>query len=328
MKKATFIFLFLCAQAIYAQDPIFTQAFSIPETINTGFTGALENTKVGLIHRTQRIGNNFNVDTQFAFLDMWFDNLNMGLGISLLNHQESTINKYNFTQINLNYAYAVQLNDTWVFRPSISVGAGSKDFGFQNLLLEDQINIFNNSINPSSVDPTILNSSILFFDFSASLLFNTERTWVGLTFRHLNKPNISMIDQDNLPLDIFMSVHGSYEIPLRFLGNSFSENSSLYVLGNYMQQGVNNRLDLGLQYVYSQFSLGVIAANNPMPTNNNSKFLNSINTFVGLKWDRFKFSYSYDFNLEKIGQKRGAHELMLIYNFENLGRRLKCPTFF
>ena len=328
MKKTIYIFLFLCAQGIYAQDPIFTQAFSIPETINTGFTGALENTKTGLIHRTQWIGASFNIDTQYAFVDTWFDNLNMGLGISLLNHQESTINRYNFTQINLNYAYVVQLNDTWVFRPSVSIGAGSKDFGFQNLLLEDQINIFNNSINPSSVDPAILNSSIFFFDFSASLLFNTERTWVGVTLRHLNKPNISMIDGNNVPLDIFMSVHASIEIPLGFLGNGIAQDSDLYVLGNFMKQGANNRLDLGLQYVYNNFSLGVIAANNPLPTNDNSQFLNSLNTFIGLKWDRFKFSYSFDFNLERIDQNGGAHELMLVYNFGNLGRRLKCPAFF
>ena len=29
-----------------------------------------------------------------------------------------------------------------IFRPSISVGYGAKDFGFQNILLEDQINVF------------------------------------------------------------------------------------------------------------------------------------------------------------------------------------------
>lgn len=328
MKKIISITFFLLIQGLYAQDPIFTQAFSIPETINTGFTGALEGTKAGLIHRTEWVGNNFTINTQFAFVDVWLDDFNTGLGLSVLNHQETTFNQYNFTQLNLNYAYAVQLNDTWVFRPSISIGVGSKDFGFQNLLLEDQINVFNSSINPSSVDPALLNSSIVFYDFSSSLLFNTERTWVGVTFRHLNKPNISMIENDNVPLNIFMSVHASVEIPLSFLRSSFAEKSNLYVLGNYMQQDANNRLDLGLQYVYEQFTLGVITANNPIKTNDNSQFLNSINTFVGFKWDRFKFSYSFDFNMNKIGQSSGAHEILFVYNFENLGRRLKCPAFF
>lgn len=328
MRKTIYIVFFFCVQGLYAQDPVFTQAFTIPETINTGFTGALESTKTGLIHRSQTIGSSFNVNTQFAFLDTWFDNLNTGIGISLLNHQETTFSQYNFTQINFNYMHAVQLSDTWVFRPSISVGVGSKDFGFQNLIFEDQINMFNNSINASSIDPSVLNASILFFDFSSSLLFNTERTWVGVTFRHLNKPNISMIDGNNVPLDIFMSVHASVELPLSFLGNYFAKKNSLYVLSNFMKQGTYNRLDLGLQYVYEQFSLGVITANNPLKTNDNSQFSNSINTFVGLKWDRFKFSYSYDFNMDKIGQKGGAHEILLIYNFENLDRRMKCPSFF
>lgn len=328
MKKTIYIVLLFFIQGLYAQDPVFTQAFTIPETINTGFTGALESTKSGLIHRSEIIGSSFNINTQFAFLDTWFDNLNTGIGISLLNQQETTFSQYNFTQINFNYMYAVQLSDTWVFRPSISIGVGSKDIGFQNLIFEDQINMFNNSINASSIDPSVLNASILFFDFSSSLLFNTKRTWVGVTFRHLNKPNISMIDGNNVPLDIFMSVHASVELPFRFLRNSFVEKNSLYVLSNFIKQGTYNRLDLGLQYVYEQFSLGVITANNPLKTNENSRFLNSINTFVGLKWDRFKFSYSYDFNMDKISQKGGAHEILLIYNFENLGRRLKCPSFF
>ncbi len=29
----------------YSQDPIFAQFFNIPETVNTGFTGAYGNTK-------------------------------------------------------------------------------------------------------------------------------------------------------------------------------------------------------------------------------------------------------------------------------------------
>ncbi|NQW37398.1 MAG: PorP/SprF family type IX secretion system membrane protein [Flavobacteriales bacterium] len=327
MLRFFYILIFFFTQVIYAQDPVFTQSFFIPESINTGFTGALESTKAGLIYRSQKNGLNFDIETQFAFVDKWYDDFNLGLGISILNQKESA-SGYNFTQLNLNYAYAVQLNEKWFFRPSISVGLGTKSFGFQNALFEDQIDISTGGINGSSIDPTLFNETLSFFDFSSSLLFNTERTWVGITFRHLNKPNISLTDQGNVSLDIFMSIHASWEIPINPYRNIYSIENSIYILGNYMNQGPYSRFDIGSQYVYDKFSLGVIAATNPQKIDPNSSVLSSINVFFGLKWNGFKFSYAYDFNVNKINYTGSAYEVLIIYDFENNNKRLQCPKFF
>ena len=70
--------------------------------------------------------------------------------------------------------YQFSITDDWNVRPSISVGYGSKNFGFQNLVLEDQINIFSGIINANSIDPISLNESVRFIDFSTSVLFNSE----------------------------------------------------------------------------------------------------------------------------------------------------------
>ena len=317
------------AQTIKAQDPIFTQSFLMPETINTGFTGALESTKAGIIHRTQWAGLNFSINTQYAFVDTWLDAINSGIGISVLNHKE-TSTRYNFTQINFNYAYALQLSDTWYFRPSISVGGGSKDFGFQDLLLEDQIDILNNSINTTSMDPLALNKNVLFFDYSASLLFNTERSWIGVTVRHLNRPNISMTHAGSVPLGMFMSAHAAIEFPLSSYSGSYADESSIYVLGNFMQQNSYNRFDFGTQYVYNNLLIGVLAATNPVRAHAESHFVSSINVFAGMKWEGFKMSCSYDFSTSAIGKTGGVYELLLIYDFGSTGgaRRLKCPRYF
>tara|TARA_B110000503_G_scaffold62764_1_gene99332 strand:- start:991 stop:1476 length:486 start_codon:yes stop_codon:yes gene_type:complete len=161
------------------------------------------------------------------------------------------------------------------------------------------------------MDPLLINSSILFFDYSTSLLFNTERSWVGITVRHLNRPDISMTHAGNVPLEMFMSAHPAVEFPL---SGSYGTESSIYVLGNFMQQNAYNRFDFGTQYEYSHF-------------------ITSINVFAVMKWEGFKMSYSYDFNLSEIGKKGGTYEMSITYEFsENgfgkRGRRLKCPTFF
>ena len=187
MKKYIVILTVLACFKGYAQDPIHTQFFMIPETLSSSFTGGKQSTRAGIIHRTQWAGLNFSVNTQFAFADNWFEEVSSGIGISVLNHQETTT-RYNFTQVNLNYAYQFSISDSWNVRPSISLGYGSKDFGFQNLILEDQINIFSGVINGTSFDPIDLDESIRFIDFSASVLFYNENSWVGLTVKHLNKP--------------------------------------------------------------------------------------------------------------------------------------------
>ena len=119
MKKILHLMLiFTSTGLIQAQDPIFSQFYMIPEAVNSSFAGSLESTKAGIIHKVQWPGLDFSINTQFAYVDNWFEEMQSGLGISFLNHKE-TQTRYNFSQFNLNYVYRVQITDEWVFRPSV-----------------------------------------------------------------------------------------------------------------------------------------------------------------------------------------------------------------
>lgn len=319
--------MFFSLSSIYAQDPIFTQYFMIPESFNSSFAGAKEGPKAGIIHRTQWPRLNFSINTQFAYVDNWFEDLNSGIGISVLNHKETTT-RYNFTQVNLNYALKFQINDDWFFRPSLSLGYGNKSFGFQDLLLGDQINISNGVINSTSIDPILLNEKMNFFDISTSLLLNNERSWVGLTLKHLNRPNISMAFNDNNNLDMFLSIHSSIEFPLNTNFGRMGNEDSLYLLTNFMHQGEYNRFDIGPQYVNGHLSFGLLAATNPIRTNPNSHFLTSLNAFVGLKYEGFKFGYSYDFSTSQIGRTGGVYEISISYEFDKNENCFGCPNYY
>lgn len=321
MKRIIAILLISIPSLVLSQDPIFTQFFMIPETLNTSFTGGKKTTRAGIIHRTQWPGINFSINTQFAFVDNWFEEVNSGLGISVLNHKE-TSTRYNFTQVNLNYVYEIQISNEWYFRPSLSFGFGTKDFGFQNLLLEDQINIFQGIINPTSSDLINLSENRLFFDFSSSFMVYNENSWVGLTLKHLNKPNISMTFEDQQPLDLFMSLHASIYIP-----TSYRSEAKFYGLINAMRQSEYNRLDFGSKLEYDRFSFALLAATNPLKQNANSHFLTSINAFMGMEWEGFKFGYSYDFNTSNIGRTGGVYELSISYDFGNDDNCFGCPDY-
>ncbi|MDI5897219.1 PorP/SprF family type IX secretion system membrane protein [Flavobacterium sp. LB2P84] len=329
IKIAALILLLGFSLTVKAQDPIFTQYFMVPETLNPGFTGFLETTKAGILHRTQWPDLNFRVDTDYGFINTWLENVNSGVGISVLNHREK-FTDYNFTQVNLNYAYRVQLNDEWFFRPAIEVGFGNKSFGFQNIILEDQINIGLGTINSSSVDPLLLNEKVSFFDFSAGMLFNNENAWFGLSLKHLNKPNISFSTIGNVPLEMFFSANAGYEFKL---GDYIDitvlpYETRLLLTSNYMTQGEYSRFDLGTGLVFEKFFFGVSGATNPGKKTDKSHFLTSINAFGGLQYEHFKFGYSYDFNTSKIGKTGGIFELSVIYQFDLEVKCFGCPNYY
>ena len=322
MKRIIILILLVSQIKGVAQDPIHTQFFMVPETLSSSFTGAKQSTRAGIIHRTQWPGLNFSINTQFAFVDNWFEEINSGVGISVLNHKETTT-RYNFTQVNLNYAYQFPISEEWNVRPSISVGYGAKDFGFQNLVLEDQSNIFSGIINVNIIDPINLNETIRFLDFSASVLFNSDNSWVGFTLKHLNQPNISMEMEGQDNLEMFMSLHGSLYIPF----GDYRSDNKLFVLANGMMQGAYNRFDLGAKYEMDRFAFGLLAATNPIKTDANSHFLTSINAFVGMDWEGFRFGYSYDFNVTEIGRTGGVYELSVSYDFLNNDNCFGCPDY-
>ena len=323
MRKILIIILFIFSSNLtYSQDPVFAQFFNVPETVNTGFTGAYGNTKAGVIHRVQWPALNFSINTQFAYIDNWFEEIRSGVGISILNHKE-TNTRYNLTQFNLNYAYEVQLFDDFYFRPSIAIGYGAKDFGFQNVLLEDQINPFSGSISTTTIDPTILQDDVMYFDYSSSLLFMYDKSWFGITVKHLNRPNISLIYQGNTKLDMFFSFHGSLEMPLL----KYDYDRGVFLLFNGMKQGEYNRFDFGGQYAQDWFTFALLAATNPSKANPSSHLITSINAVVGVAWEDFRFGYSYSFNTSNIGREGGVYELSVTWRGGNRSNCFGCPMY-
>ena len=323
---ATLCFFFTTSKA---QDPIFTQYFMVPQTINPGFTGFMETFNVGIIHRTQWPDLNLKVDTDYAFFNTWVEKMNSGVGVSVLNHRENFTN-YNYSQANVNYAFKVELNGDWYFRPAIEFGFGTKSFGFQNLLLNDQININTGIINSSSIDPLLFNDKVNFFDFNAGMLLNNENLWFGLSVKHLNRPNISFTNTGNVPLAPFASVIAGYEFKLSdyrmytFLPN----NTKILFTANYMNQGQYNRLDIGTGLFLDTVFFGATAVTNPMKRAPNSHLLTSFNLFTGLRYEHLKFSFSYDFNTSKIGKTGGIYELSMTYQFDIDAKCLGCPNYY
>ncbi len=312
----------------WAQDPIFTQYFLFPETLNAGFTGFQETTKVGLLHRTQWPSLDFRIDSDFATFNTWVPSMNSGIGVSALSQRERFSN-FSLTQANVNYAYKVNLTDRWVFRPGVEVGYGFKSFNFNNLILEDQINLASGTINPSTVDGLGINDNIGYLDLSASLLIHDDNLWLGASLKHLNRPDISLTADGNVELQPLGTITAGYELQLAdMLGGTFLPYATkLLLTANYMQQGDFNRLDLGGMLVIDNFYVGALAATNPNRNTENAHLLTSVNLLGGLQFDKFKFGLSYDINVSNLGRTGGIYELSVIYTLDQNAQCFGCPGY-
>jgi type IX secretion system PorP/SprF family membrane protein len=319
MKLKFVIYVLLISLSIVevkAQDPIFTQYFLVPETLNPAFTGTLITGYTGLIHRSQWPNESRRIDTEYAFINGPIGpERNMGLGLTILNQREVFTN-YNYVQVNGVYSYNVNLNYDWRLRLGLEAGYGNKNFNFSSLLLEDQININDGAISGGSVDPSVLNSNdkIDFLDISSGILLYSDKAWFGASLKHLNKPNIAFTANATIPLEMFFSIHSGYSLSLDETHLSFfPDQTNLLLTASYMRQAEYNRLDFGTALEFKPLILGVIASTNPEGKSNNSHFLTSVNLFSSIQLDRFVFAYSYDINTSKIGNTRGVHELSLTW---------------
>ncbi len=319
MKFKLILYILLTSLSITevkAQDPIFTQYFLVPESLNPAFTGTLITGYTGLIHRSQWPNENRRIDTEYAFVNTPIGReREMGLGLTILNQRE-VFTSYNYTQINGAFSYNVNLNDNWRFRLGLEAGYGNKNFNFSNLLLEDQIDTNDGTINGGTIDTGILNynNKISFLDISSGILLYNDKAWFGASLKHLNKPNIAFTQYATVPLEIYLSLHGGYSLSLDDSHMSFFSNQTNVLLtANYIRQAQYNRLDFGTALDFKPFILGLIAATNPEGKSDNSHLLTSINLFGSIQLDRFVFGYSYDFNASKLGNTQGVHELSLTW---------------
>lgn len=325
MPKALYLIIFILSfQRLFAQDPVLTQFYAAPIIMNPAFAGSEANMRLGMGYRNQATRSNYKLKTLYAFADSWVESLNSGLGLSILNQKEELTN-YSFIQVNFNYSHRLKLSEDWTFFPGISFGFGFKDFDFGGLLFEDQIDLSNmgNTISNDPIFEQIV-ENVFFIDIAVGGVLYSEKTWLGFSIKHLTKPNISFVENENLPLAIHYSIHGGYELALDSNGrnSSFPQDSNMFFTFNYMKQNKYNRLDFGAEIEISRFSVGILSSSVLQKIESNSDFLLSISPVIGLETNNLKFGLSYDYPISNYSTIGGTTEITLQYFINNnYGRR-------
>ena len=338
MKKLFIVFVLILSafQMSKAQDFHFSQFYAAPLYLNPALAGSTELSRVGVNYRKQWPGLQHDFNAYSAYFDHYSFDLRSGMGIAVNSFQESNMN-IKTSDVSLFYSYNLQVSESWNFRMGTQLGIFRRSADLDKIVFGDQIDLFNRTINPNSIDNIPDFEPYSYLDVSFGALLTGENFWLGGSAHHVNRPNLSFFPDDKIGyLPIKWSVHGGMNFPLganEYFGSQFDNQAS--VLLNYKKQGAFQQFDIGSQLLYKGVITGLgyrgIPGLREMPNQDSIIFM------MGLMLDNgMVLGYSYDFMISNIGsQTRGAHEISLRHQFligdprsrSQRSRILKCLDF-
>ncbi|MCB0480324.1 MAG: type IX secretion system membrane protein PorP/SprF [Flavobacteriales bacterium] len=336
MRVWVFILLF-CTTFVKAQDAQLSQFYSAPLLINPAFTGNTVQSRFTANYRNQwpEIPNS-KAFTTYAFgYDHNFENFNSGVGLSFMKDNVG-LAALSTTNIALSYAYRAKITRKVSFKPGIQFGVSNRSIDFSQLTFNDQLQ---RGGGTSSAEADYAKESRYYMDINAGGMVYTREMWAGVSFHHLNSPDIALLGQGSSKLAMRISMHGGYKIVLK---KSIKKKvlSDLTFAANYKHQGPRDQLDFGAYFSYVPVVVGLWYRGIPFKKLDASIPNNeAIVVLLGYKKDGLALGYSYDLTVSKLSAATsgGAHELSASYEFasrknQNKRRRrsrfmIPCPKF-
>ena len=310
----------------FGQDPTFSQFYANALYLSPSFTGATNEYRFALNYRDQwpSVPGVFN--TYSISFDKALTNFNSGIGV-LATYDVAGSGNLSTTNIGLLYSYDFNINKEWHIRPGV-------DFKFYYEGLDIGKLVFNSQITGSGTSPSITPppfKNVADVDFATSALVYNSRTWGGFTLDHLLAPKTSFYGNDaTVPVKI--NFYGGTQI-LKQTRLRQKSQDILSVAINFQKQGKFYQSDLGLYYYKDPIIFGIWYRGIPLVT---SQVGDAIIGLVGIKTKQLHIGYSYDFTISSlIGSTGGAHEISLVYEFNNLSigqlkkriMAIPCPEF-
>ena len=318
----------------FAQDPVFSQFYAHPLELNPALAGTSGGTRIGMNYRTQYNGISSNYKTYAISADQYLFNYNSGIGISLM-ADEAGEGIYRTLNGELSYSYQVELRNETKIKFGVQAGFINVSLDFDKLLLGDQINPIHGPISPGGLPyptkealPDFNNRTL--FDLGFGAVINNENFYAGLGLKHLNRPDLNFYASESNTkrgLPIRMTAMAGYRIPI---GNvRYGRKSDLAILPNilFVKQTDLGQLNLGALVEVKTFNFGLYYRNALFGSFNPDAVI----AVLGFSSGQFKFGYSFDATVSKLGLKAGgAHELSISVLFfqDNGSKYSDCTKIF
>lgn len=327
-----------------AQDYQFTQFYAAPLYLNPAFAGSSNFARANVLYRMQWPSAAARFTTMYASFDQNIPQIRSGAGIQISRDVAGSAALAN-TQIMGMYSYRLDINRKMAFRAGAGVGYSFLNIDGNALTLRE--NIDNQTGAISNTATALVNfENRRYFDVVAGGLLYTEKAWLGLSTRHINTPEMSVVTGGSQKLPVYWSLHGGYQFHL-WKGQQFMKGADLrpsFISPAFHLKRQSNfmQLDLGAYYYYDFLTFGAWYRGIPVTQKETVTITNhdAFSILAGYRWKGLSIAYSYDITISPLAtiNTGGAHEISLIYEFEYAfapikgrpkkdQRLLPCPRF-
>lgn len=319
------IFIFL--GDLPAQDPQFTQFYSVPIYLAPSFAGATKQHRIGSAYRNQWTGFPGGFVSYVISYDHYMSSFNSGFGACIIRDYAGSGKLGTMRAIGA-YSYDFRLGKdekSFHIRPGLSFEYFQYSFDFSKLVFNDQITASGQSETSIELPP---NQDIRgSYDAAASFIVFNKTIWNGFSVGHLFQPNTGFYAEKTF-VPIKYSVFGGLQLSRRsHLLKPIDESVSLAYM--YRKQADFQQLDMGLYWFKVPVVFGFWYRGIPLV---NSDRGDAIALLFGYKNRYFGIGYSYDFTISNITiTSQGSHEISLNYHFQTSRKKryhaIPCPEF-
>lgn len=293
---------------------MFSQFYASPLQINPAFAGVTIAPRLTLNYRNQWGQIEGGYETYAATYEQSLEGLNSGLGIILM-ADDAMNGVYKTNRISGVYGYQLQINRSSFIKFGLEAGFIRTGVDWDRLQFGDQIdplNGFEGSQGSSEQRPVNLNKTI--FDVGAGILIFTEKYYGGVSVKHLNNPDESLLEiNENLGagLPMRLTVHGGAEFDI---GGGNNQNAPAFISPNVLivKQGDFGQINAGAYAGFGKFFAGGWYR---MGFSNADAAI----LLAGYNEGILRIGYSYDFTVSGLAAVNpgGTHEISVIINFDN-----------
>jgi len=284
------------------QDPMFTQYFFNPLTVNSGYAGTREALNATLLIREQWAGMEGRPRTQTLSVHSPLRNDDLAIGGTIVRDE---VGPTNSTSLFGDFSYRIKVSEQ--SRLALGLKAG------MNFMQADLARLQNTDPNDLSLAQSITTNVLPNFGVSAYL-------WADRYFLGISAPKLLENKLDNA----IENLRGEERTHFFFMGGYvFDLSPALKFKPTFMTRVVSDApvsFDLTANFLLDEkLWLGIMC-----------RFGDSMGLLASYQLtDQLRAGYSYDYTLSKLqSYNGGSHEFMLSYDFFFKNDRLLSPRFF
>ena len=311
----TIIFVLSLVKFSWAQEEYIVNQTKYLQKANPSFFGMNQLNRVGVLYNSLKVNDATVLNNKYFYGSMAFQENNFSIGLDVNTFSINNIGLVN-NLASISYIYKIQLSNYTFFLPSVSIGLGSINVDVSNLLFEDQILTqglgYTVTSSKDALAPLI--SGVNYMDLGASFLVHSEEFMVGLTLKHLNKPNVSFNKESDVVKPIQIGIQGGYEFNINPYERRFLPRYSyLFTFANIVKYGEAIYIGLAQDFQLGEFSIGLTQQAGSVQ----SFGLNNVGMTMGLAFENFDFGLHYNFPFRKPGTvySPSMFEISVIFDF-------------